>query len=818
MLLQATNGGLDFYQFVFKHKLIPCADNERFENVQNPFYDDSNASLSIYGMIDKRDKDKRWYFKDHGEPDYHGDVFDFASYYYNLDMPNEFNEIMECIVKDLNIDISLVTDSDEFKKSDLYKNGFVLIRYSAILEKLNTERYFLKEYHIPYEVCQEYKTCVIKGYSKYKVDHNIKNCNAWENEFLIAYRFDSFAKIYHPLPVDNKWFCYIGTNSDYYIFGWKEIQNRWLKFKNPRTTLILTGGEKDVLSLATLGYDAISLYSENAKIPDFVIETIFPYYDKIIIMYDNDKTGLSRMDELSKKYKIGKAILPNSINGKQIKDISDCMKYQVDRKFIDELIANVEQINSKVEPSKNIQTEVLPATINSDVEQTPIEIRKGNDNNSNKFLIPTSVYENLPSFLQNICTLFTDENSKDLILLSCLTVLSTCFPKVKGICDRSASGTNLYLFITGRSACGKGDAKWSRKLLCGIEDLLQSRFKSELSDYKRNLSEYDKNKDENPDLEKPEEPLQKFIEIPANSSTSKFIEMLDANKDFGLIFETEGDVVSFAQRSDWSNYSNQLRQAFHHERIQQARKSNGLYVVESPHLSVMLTGTLDQVPSLIKSVENGLLSRFLFYNFPDNLEYISPFACVDDYSKYFEGFSNELLGWWKAFEAFEDECIISFTTEQIIIFDQYFANKAKELELFYNRDIIASVRRMELIHFRLCMLLTVIRHIETNKVPSKSLVIDDIDFINSLEIIDVLCNHLEIIFSRLTSSANSTRNISLNSREKSLYEKLPEDFTWEQFKQLALSLEIPQGTAEKYRRKFVEKQMIIQIKNGVYKK
>ena len=48
MLLQATNGGLDFYQFVFHHKLMPSATENKMENVLNPFYEDTKPSFSIY--------------------------------------------------------------------------------------------------------------------------------------------------------------------------------------------------------------------------------------------------------------------------------------------------------------------------------------------------------------------------------------------------------------------------------------------------------------------------------------------------------------------------------------------------------------------------------------------------------------------------------------------------------------------------------------------------------------------------------------------------------------------------------------------------
>lgn len=821
LLLEATKGGLTFYEFVLG-ELIP-EGTDRMKNVLNPFYEDTRPSLSIYREIDRRTLQQNWYYKDHGEsPDnsdnmYSGDVFNFASLVYGLNTKEEFPKIMEMMVNDLKIDLELVTYSDDFFNSEYYRTGFEIQDYPPVLKKMHTENFFLRRYSIPYEICCDYGAFAIKGYSRFQEDRKDIRYFVRPGEFLIAYKDEGYAKLYHPRtpknPKDDKWFSSLGSKPDNFVFGWKQILQREKKNK----TLIITGGEKDVLSLATLGYDAITFNSETCEIPKYAIDNVFPGFDKVILMYDNDNTGVNRMDALCKKHKLWRVILPESIQGKKIKDISDCMKCKIDRSILDEIIANAECPYQDVEPIETM-IEILPSSVEpNSVEPQNNLLIDSIDKDLSAQLIPSSVYENLPSYLKEICGLFDDERTKDLVLLSSLTVLSTCFPKVKGIYFHDTVGTNLYFFITAPAASGKGNAKWSRKLIQGIESTLKERHRKALIQYQSDSASYAKRVVDEPDLEKPEEPRQQAMLIPADSSTTKMIEMLGDNGDFGLIFETEGDVVSKAFKSDWSNYSPTLRQAFQHEAVSIGRKSGrGLYCVESPHLSVFLTGTLKQVPDLIKSVENGLMSRFLFYKFDGESEFQDPFENCVDYNPHFQKFSEKLLSWWLTMENLSETCLVSLTSEQRIKFRPFFRDHAKSLNQLFGNDIDASIKRMGLCHFRICMILTAIRQMESHMNLQARMTVNDVDFNIATEIIETLIQHMTVVFSQLFEGGNNQNNLKF--RQKKLLESLPNEFTWEQCRELAKTLEIPENTAGNYLRKFKEQQLIASVKQGYYQK
>src|SRR5690606_1520461 len=115
--------------------------------------------------------------------------------------------------------------------------------------------------------------------------------------------------------------------------------------------------------------------------------------------------------------------------------------------------------------------------------------------------------------------------------------------------------------------------------------------------------------------DKPAKPQEKMLLLPANSSATGVFQLLADNDGRGLIFETEGDTLSNIFKSDYGNYSDGFRKAFHHETISYYRRTDREYVdLMAPCLSTVLAGTPGQVHGLIPSSENGLFSRFLFYH------------------------------------------------------------------------------------------------------------------------------------------------------------------------------------------------------------
>ena len=67
--------------------------------------------------------------------------------------------------------------------------------------------------------------------------------------------------------------------------------------------LIVTKSLKDTICLFKLGFPSISLHSECAYLPDFLIEKIESYCKDIYLLYDNDKTGIDHSKILCEQTK-----------------------------------------------------------------------------------------------------------------------------------------------------------------------------------------------------------------------------------------------------------------------------------------------------------------------------------------------------------------------------------------------------------------------------------------------------------------------------------------------------------------------------------
>jgi len=92
-----------------------------------------------------------------------------------------------------------------------------------------------------------------------------------------------------------------------------------------------------------------------------------------------------------------------------------------------------------------------------------------------------------------------------------------------------------------------------------------------MEEYKRLQNEYVQ---DNKNNEPPQEPPLKTLLIPANSSATSVYQVLNDNQGVGLMFETEGDTLANTFKSDYGNFSDGFRKAFHHEMISYTRRKD----------------------------------------------------------------------------------------------------------------------------------------------------------------------------------------------------------------------------------------------------
>ena len=321
-ILSRTNKGLEVFCFYMPINFVPK------RNFRNPLYDDRRASCNIY--LDNKSGCYR--MKDFGNDAYSGDCFWFAATMLGLDVRKDFMNVLETIIRDLQLNISLE------ERKEYGNQRLVLIKPSKQpilpLPDLNTsminekwftyieqplgeeERIFWRRYGIDARTLQRFHVKSLAHYESISSQGKQFSLVSTQEEPMFAYCLGKFVKVYR--PKSKLRFLYGGEKVDDYVFGFEQLPSKG-------DMIFITGGEKDVLSLSAHGFNAICFNSETAQIPENIIEGLLLRFRHLIILYDTDETGLretKRQVEALSKFKVLHLTLP--LQGtKTEKDISD---------------------------------------------------------------------------------------------------------------------------------------------------------------------------------------------------------------------------------------------------------------------------------------------------------------------------------------------------------------------------------------------------------------------------------------------------------------------------------------------------------------
>lgn len=423
----------------------------------------------------------------------------------------------------------------------------------------------------------------------------------------------------------------------------------------------------------------------------------------------------------------------------------------------------------------------------------------------------------LPGLLERVLDKATSDEDGDILLLGSLAALSACLPNVSGVYNGRPVWANLFLFVTARASSGKGRLALCRYLIEPIHEELRHQNEEEMQEYAKKMQAYNiAKKDGN--AEKPEEPPLRMLFIPANSSATAVYQVLNDNDGQGIMFETEGDTLANTFSSDYGNYSDGFRKAFHHESVSYVRRKDREYVnLKRPRLSTVLTGTPKQVLSLITDAENGLFSRFIFYYMRTKLEWQDVFQESADgtLDEYFQGLGEEFRDFYVVLKT-SGEMKFRLTPEQGKAFNLWFENVQRDFAAKYGDELIASVRRMGLITFRMAMILTTLRVMEHGAFDAELWCLDE-DFNSAMKIAQVLIEHTAKVFRELPKVA--TGNGSQKTiRKQAFWEKLPDEFDRKTFVDVSAGLGIPLSTAERSVKKWCEEGLVERVDQGKYRK
>lgn len=856
-ILERTNGGELLYKIILNQYGIPFEkkDSTSYESTFNPYYDDTNPSLSIF----KNDSNEMWYHNDFGTNDegaeYKGDIFSFAMNYFNL-CQDQFTELLYRIDH-------LVTTSYEFGNTieinpikEKYKN---VIRYTR-KEITNYNGKILKVDLFkmsPSRECEAYFNQYGINLNKHNYVHQVSGYRLLDEDGIplsslmfqkpekiihIAYDFGNYCKIYR---VDPKKFWYIGNKTGEYVFGSSLDQAKYIN-----EIIFIVGGEKDAMVLNSLDYPAFCLGSETVMPSQRLIKNLYEARYKPVILYDSDSTGISGAIKIKDKFNYPIADLASIIPKDcpyRIKDISDYIKYDVGKERLieyldsfkwkegqkEETVPIPEHIRKRIVKKRKVDKLALIVNKNKVnkkserindskalIENIGIKVSKGiKDSKDFKELEPTEgntledtpiiykgisqdAFDKLPKLLNDICSPIEESHERDLVLLSSLSVLSNIF-NVYGIYDNRIIYPNLFVFITAKPSAGKGVLRWVKMLGSEIHKQKLETYKDQLAFY--NNLEFEDKKEE-------ERPVKQTYYIPGNASSASMVKQLSNNNGYGVIIESEADSLNAVLDKEWGNYSDILRKAFEFETISVLRQNDeNSFEIDEPRLSVILTGTQQQLLNLVPNSENGLFSRFMFLEFPLIKKWKNAFERKIDFKEHYQNIAIKLK---KHYNSDRKSFEVVLTKSQQKTINDKFTKYQNQYDGLLGEDIIASIRRTANIHFRICMLLTAIRQMDEKEKKEVMCSDDDFEIANQLAIVQL--ENVIKIYGYLPKVNMAMKKLHLKQTE--LYESLSDDFSSFEVMENAEKLNIPKGTAENYLRIFQKHQLAERVSQGKYRK
>jgi len=197
----------------------------------------------------------------------------------------------------------------EYKVHSRYKVTDYEMRHWTTVD----QKYWTK-FNIGSRLLEKYNVAPLQYYTMTKEDNNGKESSITiKGLSLYGYFKDdgTLYKVYQPKVSDKK---FIKVKN--YIQGSDQL-------KYDKKYLVITSSLKDLMTFNRLKLndaESIAPDSENTLIPESMLKTIVPKYEKVFVLFDNDEAGIRSMKRYKEKYGFDYVILDME------KDLSDSIK------------------------------------------------------------------------------------------------------------------------------------------------------------------------------------------------------------------------------------------------------------------------------------------------------------------------------------------------------------------------------------------------------------------------------------------------------------------------------------------------------------
>lgn len=388
---------------------------------------------------------------------------------------------------------------------------------------------------------------------------------------------------------------------------------------------------------------------------------------------------------------------------------------------------------------------------------------------------PVINWDALPSHLNELARSVEDERQRIALLMAAITVIGSVIPGVTTKYNGWDYSPSLYLFVSGPPGSGKGSIAAAVNLIDEVDREIRAASHQALNAYDSEYTLWNSRKDKS-GCPPPEKPVRKALRLSADSTGSVIIRAT-CNNPSVLVFDTEGDTLSVALRPDTIDASSALRKAWHHERIDQERVTDALHVVaERPHLSIVLSGTPNQITALVKHVESGLTSRICFIEFPPQKQFRNPFEVgADMVHLKARSLQKEIRQLW-AFVRDQPRG----ATFQVTLTSAQQSRHVQHFRQRFEDDIEgadeAATLRAGIVAVRIITVLTAVREWFSQGKLLPNMVATDEDFDIGLELAEFLRKGTDAVIHRLSAQIKSTPLPHSKRNTQQWFDSLPDEF------------------------------------------
>ena len=398
----------------------------------------------------------------------------------------------------------------------------------------------------------------------------------------------------------------------------------------------------------------------------------------------------------------------------------------------------------------------------------------------------------LPWQVEQAISIAPEGEMRDMLLLSVLTNCAYALPAMRmyhGF-PHHVYGPELMTMVLAPAASGKGIMNYGKRLLQSIED-----------------------------------EQGEFIYLPANTSSAALMSYLRMLKGRGIMMATEIDTLSKALSSTTGGFSDTLRCMFEHETISKLRKGQEEFIeIPDPHFNVLISGTYNQLKPLIKSRENGLMSRFACYvvkqtqDFDDRVWLDAEEDAVPQEVVLYAQLAKEISQRYAWMKKAKHSCYFYLTDAQRKSITRMFRGMYETLRPAFGNEFDSILKRMPVIMKRIGMIFTGFRLDMSQPLPERVVCSED-DFEAILLIGHKLLLHSAMMYQMLPQNKDaSPGEIGQSLIQKQFFQMLPTDFTKQDAVKTAEVLGIVEATMKRWLTKYTQSGDLQRIEQGIYRK